>query len=164
MYLYGDMTIKVMGPDVEVSAVAFHGVTGSLFFGPCTQVHGQGSPAIRAGKGWRGRRELAPRCSATRISCISGAWQDRLPRVLIICTTHHTPHTTHTPHHNTPQHPQHPQHHNTTPHHNTTTTPQHTHTTSQNTTKHHKTPHHTTRHHTTPHNTQQQHWIRRVGH
>ena len=26
-------------------------------------------PAIRAGKGWRGRRELAPRCSATRIRC-----------------------------------------------------------------------------------------------
>ena len=27
------------------------------------------TPAIRAGKGWRGRGELAPRCSATRISC-----------------------------------------------------------------------------------------------
>ena len=26
------------------------------------------SPAIRAGKGWRGRRELAPRCSATQLS------------------------------------------------------------------------------------------------
>ena len=25
------------------------------------------TPAIRAGKGWRGRRELAPRCSATQL-------------------------------------------------------------------------------------------------
>ena len=37
------------------------------FLGPRTQVHGQGSPAIRAGKGWQGRRELAPRCSATQL-------------------------------------------------------------------------------------------------
>ena len=29
------------------------------------------TPAIRAGKGWRGRRELAPRRSATLIRCIS---------------------------------------------------------------------------------------------
>ena len=28
------------------------------------------SPAIRAGKGWRGRQDLAPRCSATRICCM----------------------------------------------------------------------------------------------
>ena len=40
------------------------------FLGLSTQVHGQGSSAIRAGKGWRGRRELAPRRSASRISCI----------------------------------------------------------------------------------------------
>ena len=48
VYLYGDMTIMVMGPDVqqtaEVSAVAFSGVMGRLFFGPCTQVHGQWFP------------------------------------------------------------------------------------------------------------------------
>ena len=31
------------------------------------------SPVIRAGKGWRGRRELAPRCSATQLSaCLCG--------------------------------------------------------------------------------------------
>ena len=54
------------------------------------------SPAIRAGKGWRGRRELAPRCSATRISCISLAHIDR-----DMCHTrspyhlHHTSHITH---------------------------------------------------------------------
>ena len=29
------------------------------------------TPAIRVGKGWRGRWELAPRCSATRIRCKS---------------------------------------------------------------------------------------------
>ena len=29
------------------------------------------TPAIRAEKGWRGRRELAPRRSATRIRCMS---------------------------------------------------------------------------------------------
>ena len=39
----------------------------ACFLGPCTQVHGQGSPAIRAEKGWRGRRELAPRCPATQL-------------------------------------------------------------------------------------------------
>ena len=34
-----------------------------------------GSPAIRAGKGWRGRRGLAPRCSATQSgACIVGAY------------------------------------------------------------------------------------------
>ena len=41
-----------------------------VFLGPCTQVHGQVSPAIRAGKGWRGRRELAPRCSATQLGAL----------------------------------------------------------------------------------------------
>ena len=49
----------------EGSAVGTHRL--ACFLGPCTQVHGQGSPAIRAGKGWRGRRELAPRCSATQL-------------------------------------------------------------------------------------------------
>ena len=47
------------------SAVGTH--RPACFLGPCTQVHGQGSPAIRAGKGWWGRRELAPRCSATQL-------------------------------------------------------------------------------------------------
>ena len=33
------------------------------------------TPAITAGKGWRGRRELAPRCSATQLgACIVGAY------------------------------------------------------------------------------------------
>ena len=48
------------------------------------------APANWAGKGWRGRRELAPRCSATRIRCIVCTRQDRLAVSLIIRTTHTT--------------------------------------------------------------------------
>ena len=48
VYLYGDMTIKVMDPDVqkteEVSAVAFHGVTGRLFLGRVHRCTARGSP------------------------------------------------------------------------------------------------------------------------
>ena len=32
-----------------------------VFLGPCTQVHGQGSPTIRVGEGVAGTAELAPR-------------------------------------------------------------------------------------------------------
>ena len=57
------------------SAVGTH--RPACFLGPCTQVHGQGSPAIRAGKGWRGRRELASRCSATQlVASYARAWSD----------------------------------------------------------------------------------------
>ena len=34
----------------------------------CTGTRPWLTPAIRAGKGWRGRRELAPRCSATQLA------------------------------------------------------------------------------------------------
>ena len=34
----------------------------------CTGTRPGLTPAIRAGKGWRGRRELAPRCSATQVA------------------------------------------------------------------------------------------------
>ena len=37
------------------------------FFGRVHRYTARVSPAIRAGKGWRGRRELAPRCSATQL-------------------------------------------------------------------------------------------------
>ena len=71
VYLYGDMTIKVMESRRAENCGGLRSCIswcdGKAFFGPCTQVHGQGSPAIRAGKGWRGRRELAPRCSATQL-------------------------------------------------------------------------------------------------
>ena len=38
------------------------------------------TPAIRSKKGWRGRRELARRCSATRIRCIARTGTDRHSR------------------------------------------------------------------------------------
>ena len=68
------------GPDSAVSVVfrSWHclgqvddmpaGV--SFFWAVYTGTRPGVAPAIRAGKGWRGRRELAPRCSATRIRCI----------------------------------------------------------------------------------------------
>ena len=39
-----------------------------LFRAVCTGTRPGLTPAIRAGKGWRGRRELAPRCSATQLA------------------------------------------------------------------------------------------------
>ena len=57
--------VETVQQTVEAPQLALIDWLGVL--GPCTQVHGQGSPAIRAGKGWRGRRELAPRCSATQL-------------------------------------------------------------------------------------------------
>ena len=46
---------------------AHHGC-GELFRAVCTGTRPGVAPAIRAGKGWRGRRELAPRCSATQLA------------------------------------------------------------------------------------------------
>ena len=46
------------------------GSMGRLFRAVYTGTRPGVSPAIRVGKGWRGRRELAPRRSATRISCM----------------------------------------------------------------------------------------------
>ena len=45
--------------------------------GPCAQAQGQGLTPIRAGKRWWRRRELAPRCSATRIHCKQLCGMDR---------------------------------------------------------------------------------------
>ena len=66
------------------------------------------TPAIRAGKGWRGRRELAPRCSATQLAACRHD-PDRhgvFSMTRTTHTTHNTQHTTHTQHthntHNTP--------------------------------------------------------------
>ena len=42
------------------------------------------SPAIRAGKGWRGRRELAPRCSATRIKMHACSGMDKHTSVIVM--------------------------------------------------------------------------------
>ena len=137
-----------------------------VFFGPCTLVHGQGSPAIRAGKGWRGRWELAPRCSATQLgalrrlagqtpSCLNYPYHTHHTHHTHIThttthttpTPHHTPtptptpHTPHTPHHTTPHHTTTPPHHHTHHTHNTT---QHNTNTTQTQHKHHtNTTHHT---------------------
>ena len=94
------------------------------FFGPCTQVHGwavytgtrPGFPRHQGGKGWRGRRELAPRCSATRISCILRTRLDRHAVSSVIRTTH----TTHTPTHHTTHHTHHTLHTHHTHHTHTT--------------------------------------------
>ena len=41
------------------------------------------TPAIRAGKGWRGRRELAPRCSATQLdACAVRSYRQRHVRYM----------------------------------------------------------------------------------
>ena len=103
------------------------------------------TPAIRAGKGWRGRQELAPRCSATQsAACRHDPGQTRR----VLNHLNHTHHTHHTPHHTTPHHTT---PHHTTPPHTTRPTP-HTHTThhtTPHTSTHDTTPPHTTPHHTT---------------
>ena len=83
---------RAWGPDLqktaEVSAVAVHGVTGLVFRAVYTGTRPGGSPAIRAGKGWRGRRELAPRCSATQLGACSCVHIDRdMFRCTIVRTT-----------------------------------------------------------------------------
>ena len=74
VYLYGDMTIKVMesrcAENCRGLRSCFHGVTGRLFWAVYTGTRPGASPAIRAGKEWRGRRELAPRCSATQLGAL----------------------------------------------------------------------------------------------
>ena len=47
------------------------GLMGCVFRAVYTGTRPGVSPAIRAGKGWRGRRELAPRCSATQLGACS---------------------------------------------------------------------------------------------
>ena len=71
-----------------------------------TQVHGCGTPVVRAGVGWRRRVGLVPRRLGSPNQVQECAWQDRLPRVTLSQPPHHT-----TPHHTTPHH--------TTPHHTT---------------------------------------------
>ena len=49
-----------------------------VLVGPCTQYTARVDPRHQGGKGWRGRRELAPRRSATQLgACIVGACGDR---------------------------------------------------------------------------------------
>ena len=75
VYLYGDLTIKVMESRRAENCGGLRSCSswcdGKAFLGRVHRYTVRGAPDIRAGKGWRGRRELAPRFSATRISCIS---------------------------------------------------------------------------------------------
>ena len=116
---------------------SWHSSTG-LFFRAVYTGTRPGFPRHQGGEGVAGTPGACSQVFCHSIRCISGAWQDRLPRALIICTTH----TTHTAtHRNTPQH--------TTTHRNT---PQHTAThrnTPQHTATHHNTPQHKTQHNTT---------------
>ena len=56
---------------VDVPVVQLHRCCswrdGMSFWAVYTGTRPGVAPAIRAGKGWRGRRELAPRCSATQL-------------------------------------------------------------------------------------------------
>ena len=120
-----------------------HGMGSWVFRAVYTGTRPGVFPAIRAGKGWRGRRELAPRCSATRIKLHACSGMDKHTSVIVMSapppppTPPLPPSLPHTPHHTTPHH--------TTPHH---TTPHHT-TTQHNTTQHNTTQHNTTQHNTT---------------
>ena len=59
-----------------------------LFRAVCTGTRPGVTPAIRAGKGWRGRRELAPRRSATQIRCmLMRSYRQRHVRYTIVRTT-----------------------------------------------------------------------------
>ena len=57
-----------MVPPVQFSFCRGSAVGASFgFLGRVHRYTARVAPAIRAGKGWRGRRELAPRCSATQL-------------------------------------------------------------------------------------------------
>ena len=124
---------------------AHHGygeLMGLLFRAVYTGTRPRLAPAIRAAKGWRGRRELAPRCSATQLGARRHA-PGQTRRVLN--------HVNHTPPPPPPPHP-----HTHTPTHTHPHTPTHTHTPTHSHTlphSHSRTPHHTPHHtptHTTP--------------
>ena len=71
LYLYGDMTIKVKESRRAENCGGLRSCSsrcdGKAFLGRVHRYTARGSPATKAGKGWRGRRELAPRCSATQL-------------------------------------------------------------------------------------------------
>ena len=95
-----------MDVDVPVLATSWgcrdhHGdgeLMGLLFMAVYTGTRPFLTPAIRAGKGWRGRRELAPRCSATQLAARRhDPGQTRRALNHLNHTHHHTHTTTHTP-------------------------------------------------------------------
>ena len=89
--LYGDMPV-VLRQGIESSRAENCGglrscsswCEGKAFLGRVHRYTARGSPAIRAGKGWRGRRELAPRCSATRIKMHACSGLDKHTSVIVM--------------------------------------------------------------------------------
>ena len=81
VYLYGDMTIKVMGSRRAENCGVLRSCSswrdGKAFLGRVHRYTARGDPLIRAGKEWRGRRELAPRCSATQLGACVVAYRQR---------------------------------------------------------------------------------------
>ena len=117
--------------------VVVHDKFGVFFGALCTGTRPGLTPAIRAGKGWRGRRELAPRCSATQLAARR---HDPGQRRRVLNPPYHTHHTsTH----------KHTQTHTNTHKHTQTHTNTHKHTQTHTNTHQHIQPHTTT--HTTPH-------------
>ena len=101
------------GPDYAVycggSAVCVWLVfLGAVYTGTRPRV----PPSIRAGKGWWGRRELAPRCSATQLgACSMRSYRQRHVRYTIVRTTTTTTTHTHPTPHTHPTHTHHRHHH-----------------------------------------------------
>ena len=80
---------------VDVHVVQLHRccswIDGMAFEGRVHRYTARGFPAIWARKGWRGRRELAPRCSATQLGACSCVHIDR-DMFAIPSSVPHTPH------------------------------------------------------------------------
>ena len=68
---------------------SWHSSTG-LFFRAVYTGTRPGFPRHQGGEGVAGTPGACSQVFCHSFRCISGAWQDRLPRVLIICTTHST--------------------------------------------------------------------------
>ena len=122
VYLYGDMTIKVERAQVQFldsvtcplllrqgmgsrRAENCGGLRscsswrdGMSFLGRVHRYTARGFPRHQGGEWVAGTPGACSQVFCHPIRCISGAWQDRLPRVLIISTTHTTQH------HNTQHH------------------------------------------------------------
>ena len=92
-FLDKDVDVPVLATSWGCRAHHGHGeLLGLLFRAVYTGTRPGLTPAIRAGKGWRGRRELAPRCSATRISCmLVRSYRQRHVRNSPVRTTTTTP-------------------------------------------------------------------------
>ena len=94
-----DMDVDVPVLAMSSSFQTHHGYD-EFFRAVCTGTRPRLTPAIRAGKGWRGRRELAPRCSATQLAARRHAPGQRRRALNDSYHTHHQ--HTHTPAHPPP--------------------------------------------------------------